>query len=106
MKSEKREIIFHLIFTELSLPGPPLRLRILEARSRARRGPCCSSSGAGHAARRRCRCSERPTTRSRASAFLQHRRRHLIFQNLPDYLAAIFEIWQNLQNLQHLQNVC
>ena len=39
-----------------------------------------------------------------------------IFQNLPDYLADIFEIWQNLANLKeilqilqilrHLQNVC
>ena len=30
-----------------------------------------------------------------------------IFQNLPDYLAEIFEIWQNLQILRNdLQNVC
>ena len=29
-----------------------------------------------------------------------------IFQNLPDYLAENFEIWQILQILRHLQNVC
>ena len=29
-----------------------------------------------------------------------------IFQNLPDYLADFFKIWQILQILRHLQNVC
>ena len=37
---------------------------------------------------------------------LQENTRFAAFQNLPDYLAEIFEIWQTFAKLQQLQNVC